>query len=465
MATAAPATMSETPPPKTGAGRLLSLDVFRGATILAMILVNNPGEWGERSQYWPLDHAAWHGWTPTDLIFPFFLFIVGTSLAYSLRKYRNGPQADASVYWRIIRRTATLIFLGWMPTLLLKSIAATHGAAFEIGNLRIFGVLVRIAIVYFFTSLIVLNIPVRGQVVLGVVLLLGYWATLAFLPDRHDYWKNLSNDHNFTVVVDRALIGDKHMYHGDPPTEPEGFLSTFPAIVSALMGYWTGLFIQRRGVNYRTVLLLAMYGLTLALLGQVWHHAFPINKKLWTSSFVLLTGGLAMAVLAACLTIFDIRGWRKLARPFEIVGVNAIFVFVCSGLLAIALSRNHFSPPPIDVKVMQSLVDAKESQSRSRIQQNMVNSKFTEEETNAALDRLTQNGYLRDKKESGVDFYTPRMKTPPTGVTYHGWLYRTLFTSRIDDPKLASLGMALLTVAFWWFVCWLMSLFGLAIRV
>jgi predicted acyltransferase len=465
MATAFAATTSDLAPPKTGSGRLLSLDVFRGATILAMILVNNPGEWGEKSQYWPLDHAAWHGWTPTDLIFPFFLFIVGTSLAYSLRKYRSGAQVDASVYWRIIRRTATLIFLGWMPTLLLKTIAAAHGESFDLSNLRIFGVLVRIAIVYFFTSLIVLNFPLWAQVDRAVVILLGYWLVLAVLPNPGDYKANLSNEHNLTVVVDRAIVGDKHMYHGDPPTEPEGFLSTFPAIVSALMGYWTGLFIQRRGVNYKTVALLAACGLAVAAIGQLWHHTFPINKKLWTSSFVLLTGGLAMVVLAACLTIFDIRGWRRLGRPFEVVGINAIFVFVCSGLLSIALSRNHISPPPIDTKIVQSLIDAKESQSRSRIQQNLVNSKFTEEETNAALDRLTQNGSLRAKQESGVDFYTPRSKSPPTGISYHGWIYRTLFTSHIDDPKLASLGMALLTVAFWWFVCWLMSLAGLAIRV
>src|SRR3954447_6429260 len=117
--------------------RLLSLDVFRGATILAMILVNNPG--GE-PVYWPLDHAEWHGWTPTDLIFPFFLFIVGTSLAYSLRKYRHGTEISPAVYWRIIRRTGLLIFLGWMPTLLLKSIAAFHGQTFDLSNLRIFGV-------------------------------------------------------------------------------------------------------------------------------------------------------------------------------------------------------------------------------------------------------------------------------------------------------------------------------------
>jgi predicted acyltransferase len=360
-----------------------------------MILVNNPGEWGERSQYWPLDHAAWHGWTPTDLIFPFFLFIVGTSIAYSFRKYRHGAQIDAAVYWRIIRRTATLIFLGWMPTLLLKSIAYFHaGTPIDLSNLRIFGVLVRIAIVYFFASLIVLNIPLRAQVALSVIILLGYWATLAFLPNPHDYARNLSNKGNVTVIVDRALVGDKHMYHGDPPTEPEGFLSTFPAIVTALIGYWTGLFIQRRGITYNTALRLAVYGFYLALAGQLWHIIFPINKKLWTSSFVLLTGGLAMILLAACLVIFDIRGWRRLARPFEIVGVNAIVVFVASGLLAIL---------------------------------------------------------LRDMRIEGI--------------SAHAWLYHHWFTSWIHDSKLASLGMALLTVAFWWFVCWLMSLVGLAIRV
>lgn len=359
-----------------------------------MILVNNPGSWGTKYQYWPLEHAEWHSWTPTDLIFPFFLFIVGTSLAFSLRKYRDGAQVSSAVYWRIVRRTLLLIFLGWMPSLLLKTIHAVQGESFDLSDLRIFGVLVRIALVYFCTSIIVLHVPLRGQVTLGVVILLAYWGMLAFLPDPHDYWKNLTNENNVVVVVDRALVGDKHMYHGDPPTEPEGFLSTFPAIVNALMGYWTGIFIQRRGVSYRTVFILAAVGLACAAVGQVWHFAFPINKKIWTSSFVLLTGGLAMTVLAGCLMKFDIWGWRRLGRPYEVVGINAIFVFVGSGLLAITLSRIHISDE-----------------------------------------------------------------------TAHAWLFHTLFTSWIHDPKLASLGMALLTVAFWWFVCWVMSRFGWSIRV
>ncbi len=395
MQTPAPATSAAKP----SGGRLLSLDVFRGATILAMILVNNPGAWGEKSQYWPLDHAEWHGWTPTDLIFPFFLFIVGAAMAYSLRKYlasgdSPGAKWEPAVYWRIFRRTALLIFLGWMPTLLLKTIHAFHGETFDLSNLRIFGVFVRIAIVYFFASLIVLHVPVRGQVALAIAILFGYWALLAWFPDHHDYWKNLSREGNVVGLVDRALIGPKHMWSGDPVTDPEGLLSTPTAIVTALLGYWTGLFIQRRGVNYRTVAMLTVCGLALAALGQGWHYIFPINKKLWTSSFVLLTGGLAMVVLAGCLMKFDIWKWRRLARLFEIVGINAIFVFVCSGLLSILLSHVNIG-----------------------------------------------------------------------AESAHGWIYHSLFTSWIHDPKLASLDMALLTVAFWWIVCWLMSLRGWAIRV
>jgi len=379
---------------ETASSRLLSLDVFRGLTILAMILVNNPGHWGSKYQYWPLDHAPWHGWTPTDLIFPFFLFIVGTSLAYSLRKYREGPQIQPAVYWRIVRRTALLIFLGWMPTLLLKTIGYFHSSTFDLSNLRIFGVLVRIALVYFFTSLIVLRVPLRGQVVFGVAVLAGYWGVLAWLPNPHDYTVNLSHDGNVVGAIDRALIGPNHMWSGDRIIDPEGLLSTLPAIVTALLGYWTGLFIQRRGVNYRTVAILAACGLACALIGQSWHFAFPINKKIWTSSFVLLTGGLAMIMLAGCLLTFDIRGWRRLGRPFEIVGINAIFVFVGSGLLAILLRD------------------------------------------------------MRIGKLSG-----------------HGWLHSHLFKSWITDPQLASLGFALMIVAFWWFVCWGMSRLGWSIRV
>ena len=165
-----------------GGERLLALDVFRGLTILAMILVNNPGKWGD--QYWPLAHAQWHGWTPTDLIFPFFLFIVGTALAYSFRKYLQGGQIAPSVYWRIIRRTVVLILLGLLPGILVRLSGFWFGdsSALDFSTLRLAGVLQRIAVVYFVTSLLVLFVPVRAQIVMAAVLLLGYWAVMGCCP-------------------------------------------------------------------------------------------------------------------------------------------------------------------------------------------------------------------------------------------------------------------------------------------
>jgi predicted acyltransferase len=392
----------------TPGSRLLSLDAFRGLTILGMILVNNPGRWGDKHQYWPLGHAEWHGWTPTDLIFPFFLFIVGTALAYSMRKYRDGARIDRAVYWRIVRRTALLIFLGWFPSLLWRTVDYFSGKAtsLDLEHLRLVGVLVRIGLVYFFTSLIVLHVPLRGQFILGFVLLLGYWGLLAWLPNPHDYERNLSNDGNVVGLIDRTVLGLNHMYHAGGNTDPEGLLSTMPAIVTCLLGYWTGLIIQRRGVNYRTAAVLVGSGLVIAAAGQLWHLYFPINKKLWTSSFVLLTAGLAMVVLAGCLVKFDIWGWRRLARPFEIVGVNAIFVFVASGLLSVAMGRWRIHDVTLHDWLYAKIVAATQS----------------------------------------------------AAVQSWGW-------SWVWDPKFASLCYALVIVAFWWLVCWLMSKLGWALRV
>jgi predicted acyltransferase len=385
----------------SGSGRLLSLDAFRGLTILGMILVNNPGKWGE--QYWPLSHAQWHGWTPTDLVFPFFLFIVGTSLAYSLRRFIQGGRISPSVYWRIARRTAVLIFLGLLPGILVRLGEYWFGesAVLDFSTLRFAGVLQRIAVVYFLTSLTVLFVPVRPQIVVAGILLMGYWAVMGLLPNPGNYQRNLSPEGNVAGLVDRAVFTPRHMYTYDADTgklaemtEPEGVLSTIPAIVTCLMGYWTGLAIQRRGLNYDTVLLLLGCGAVCVQIGLLWNLTFPINKKIWTSSYVMLTGGLAMQVLSGCILTFDIWSWRRLARPLEIVGVNAIFVYVASGLTATLLGRMNVG-----------------------------------------------------------------------GMSAHEWLYQKLFTTWIADPKLASLGFAVAYVAFWWTVCWVMSRLGWSIRV
>jgi len=328
----------DSPPLTDKPQRLLSLDAFRGLTILAMILVNNPGSWDAGMRYAPLDHAEWHGWTPTDLIFPFFLFIVGTSLAYSLRKYRQGATAAPEVYARILRRTAALFLLGVGMDLFDHAWEFCSGNAdsLQLETLRYLGVLQRIALVYFAASLIVLHMGLREQVLLALALLLGYLALLAWFPSRDNYATNLSPEGNIVRIVDLNVVGASHMYTQaqTEKTEPEGLLSTFPAIVTSLLGYWAGQFIQRREPRWQTVLMLIACGLALAAVGLAWDTVFPINKKLWTSSFVLLTGGLGMVGLALCLTVFDVLDARRLARPLEIVGVNAITVYVGAGLMA-----------------------------------------------------------------------------------------------------------------------------------
>jgi predicted acyltransferase len=371
-----------------------------------MILVNNPGSWD--AMYWPLKHADWHGWTPTDLIFPFFLFIVGTALAYSLRKYRDGAQIQSAVYWRIVRRTALLIFLGWLPGLLFRVIGYLGGdeAALDLSTFRVFGVLVRIGLVYFCASMIVLHVPLRGQIALGIAILLGYWGLLAWLPNPGNYAANLSRDGNLVGFIDRSTIGQSHMYQHGGKTDPEGLLSTLPAVVTALLGYWTGLAIQRRGIDYGTVLLLVGCGAICVEVALVWDLAFPINKKIWTSSYVLLSGGLAMQLLAACLLKFDIWGWRRLARPYEMVGVNAILVFVGSGILATALARWQVA-----------------------------------------------GGSAREWLFSKI---TGALASAP--VSTLGWDW-------VAAPEFASLCYALVHVGFWWSVCWLLWRVGLELRV
>jgi predicted acyltransferase len=330
--------MSHDSPAPAKSQRLLSLDAFRGMTIIGMVLVNNPGTWEAGQRYGLLDHAPWHGWTPTDWIFPLFLFIMGTSLAYSLRKYREGGAIDPSVYTRIVRRTIVLFALGLFSVLFARTLAIifndADGLHFE--TWRLLGVLQRIALVFLAASLIVLHTGVRAQALIILGLLLGYWALLAWLPTGSNYATRLSPEGNIVRVVDLNVLGAEHMYTQakSEKTEPEGLLSTLPAIANTLLGYWTGLLIQRRGANWGTVGRMIVAGIIVAAVGIAWGEVFPINKKLWTSSFVLLTSGVGMMGLGLCLGLFDVAGYRKLARPFEIVGINAIFIFVGSGLLA-----------------------------------------------------------------------------------------------------------------------------------
>ncbi|MCG6134750.1 MAG: acyltransferase family protein [Nostoc sp. LLA-1] len=316
--------------------RLTSLDVFRGITIAGMILVNMAGVAGD--VYPPLAHADWHGCTPTDLVFPFFLFIVGVAMTFSLAKYTEVNKPTSEVYWRILRRTAILFALG----LILNGFWNQGIWTFNLSNIRMMGVLQRISLTYLFASLIVLNLPRKGQWILAGILLIGYWLTMMYVPVP-DYGAGvLTREGNFGAYIDRLIIPTAHLYAGDGYKnlgDPEGLFSTIPAVVSILAGYFTGQWIRKQPVKSRTSLGLLLLGIGCLVIGWAWGWTFPINKKLWTSSYVIFSSGWALLLLAACYELIEVRLIRRWSQPFEVMGLNAIALFTASILLIKILVR------------------------------------------------------------------------------------------------------------------------------
>lgn len=310
--------------------RLQSLDAFRGLAIAAMILVNNPGSWDY--VYPPLEHAKWHGCTPTDLVFPFFMFAIGTAMAFSLGRNAETGQAPAAVYQRILRRVVILFALGLalnFSSLLLGWLL--QGKAIALDKLRLVGVLQRIALAYGLAAPLVLNLSRRSQAIAAAGLLFGYWALLA---------GNLTPEGNLAGQLDRLVFTPARLYLGGP-SDPEGLLATLPAVVSILVGYWVGQWLKTKPLLARppkhpsqTSGQLAAVGLGVLVLGQLWSLGFPLNKSLWSSSFVLYSSGWAMLVLAALWEAIEVRRWRAIGLPLVVMGLNAITVFVASGLVA-----------------------------------------------------------------------------------------------------------------------------------
>lgn len=315
--------------------------MFRGVTIAAMLLVNNPGDWAH--VYGPLRHAEWHGCTPTDLIFPFFLFIVGAAMAFSLRRWTDadGPPGGA-FWWRLTRRVVLLLGLG----LLLNGFPS-----FDLASLRLPGVLQRIGLVYAITAVLVVLLRSRWLVAVATGLLIGYWLVLTQWP-VDGVAPALEPDRNLPRTIDLAVFGAPHLWSGSP-TDPEGLLSTLPATVTCLLGFAAGVWVRDRGPRGVQRLLL-LWGVLLAAAGWAWSLVLPLNKPLWTSSFVLWTGGLGMLAFAACSWVVDVRGVRAPLRAFERMGVNAITAFVGSGLLARLLVR----VPMGDGSLKQACYDA-----------------------------------------------------------------------------------------------------------
>ncbi len=318
--------------------RLTSLDVFRGIAIAGMILANMASI-AEPNVYPPLLHADWHGCTPTDLVFPFFLFIVGVAMTFSLSKYTDN-KPTASIYRRILRRAAILFALG----LLLNGFWNQGLWTFDFSSIRIMGVLQRISLTYLLASLAILNLPRKGLWILAFVLLIGYWLTMMYVPVPGYGAGVLTRVGNFGAYLDRFIIPKAHLYKGDGFNnlgDPEGLFSTIPAVVSVLAGYFAGQWIRNQAVRSRISIGLALFGIGCLLSGWVWDLAFPISKKLWTSSFVIFTTGWALLLLAACYEVIEVRRVRRWGQPFEVMGLNAIAVFVASVLLIKVLVKTN----------------------------------------------------------------------------------------------------------------------------
>lgn len=309
--------------------RYQSLDVFRGATVALMILVNNPGSWGHI--FSPLEHANWHGCTPTDLVFPFFLFAVGNALSFVMPKLAT---TSNFFFWeKVCTRTILVfgigLFLNWSPfvkwtddTLVFKS--------WE--NIRILGVLQRIAICYFFASIIIYYGKSRMTLFISMCMLLLYWVlTLVLGSTEHPY--SLSG--YFGTAIDQSILGISHMYKGEGvPFDPEGLVSSFPSIVQVLFGFLVGEYIQTKGKNYEMLSQLLLTGVVLVLAGYIWDFSFPINKKIWSSSYVLYTTGLCMIALGMFIHLLEFKNANGMwSRFFEVFGKNPLFIFVLSGFL------------------------------------------------------------------------------------------------------------------------------------
>ena len=315
--------------PEQTTGRLLSLDVFRGATIAGMMLVNNPGDWGY--VYAPFRHAAWNGWTYTDTIFPFFLWIVGVAMTFSFAKRMERGDDRKKLALHVFQRSAIIFLIG----LLLNGIpfGLVFGHQFSFSTMRIPGVLQRIALCYLVTGLIVLNTDWKTQGWITAGILAFYWLALAFIPIPGYGAGVLEPTGNLCWYLDSNLLSG-HTWSGAPVPgfDPEGMFSTLPAIGTTLFGVLTGHLLRSEKGREEKLIRMFVYGNILLLAGILIDNWLPINKNLWTSSYAIFMAGLALNVLGVLYWIIDVRKKQRWSQPFAIYGLNAITVFFLAGL-------------------------------------------------------------------------------------------------------------------------------------
>ncbi|MBZ5858888.1 acyltransferase family protein [Flavihumibacter profundi] len=317
----------------TTSERFLALDVFRGMTICFMIIVNTPGN--SATSFAPLLHAQWNGFTPTDLVFPSFLFAVGNAIAFVMPKWEGLNQS--AVLAKILKRTVIIFGLGflmyWFPFIKWDG---RQLLPFPFSETRVFGVLQRIALCYGFASLLIYFLKPRTTYMLSALFLMAYWILCFTLGDPSD---PLSMEGNAGLRLDKWLLGDAHLFHGEGVSfEPEGLLSTLPAIVNVVIGFWAGDLVRRKGKTWETLAILLLAGSLLMFCAYCWNGVFPVNKKLWTSSFVLLTTGLDCMIIAGIIYLVDFLGRIKWTGFFTIMGKNPLFIYLLSEILATVLN-------------------------------------------------------------------------------------------------------------------------------
>jgi predicted acyltransferase len=323
--------------------RLTALDAFRGATIAFMVLVNTPGT--GQAVYAPLRHARWHGWTPTDVVFPSFVWITGLALTLSLGKRLSQGASRSQLLLQVLRRAAILFGLG----LLIYS--------FPIPNLetfRVLGVLQRIAICYFVAAAVYLYSGLRGQIAATVIFLAGYWLLMALAPVPGCPTGSLERACNFSGYIDSIVLGS-HNYEHTKTWDPEGVISTLPAIASCLLGVLAGHLVARRDALAVRTTWMFLSGFLLLLGAQICNVWLPINKEIWTSSFALHMAGLDFVMLAAFLWVADGLGYTRVFRPFVIFGMNAIAVYMASELIDISLYKIPVGDVPARVWLYQTV--------------------------------------------------------------------------------------------------------------
>ncbi|MGM1054743.1 MAG: acyltransferase family protein [Bacteroidota bacterium] len=314
--------------------RYLALDVLRGLTIALMILVNTPGSWA--TIYAPFKHSAWHGFTITDLVFPTFLFVVGNAMSFSLRIYEG---KEESLFLKKIFKRSILIFLiglflNAFPFLYRDE--AGDLAFKNLANIRIMGVLQRIALCYLIASLLIHYLKLKISIVVSILILFGYWLIMYTFGDQPEPY---SLTLNAALNFDLMLFRPENLYQGfGLAFDPEGLLSTFPAVVNVVAGYVAGIFIQKSGNTFSTVWKLVLAGLIVVILSEIWDPFFPINKAIWTSSYVLLSIGWALIIIAVLIFIIELWNLKGWTYFFVVFGKNPLFIYVLSGLVVMLMN-------------------------------------------------------------------------------------------------------------------------------